>query len=220
MLRMTPLWSGIALLLAGIAAAAEPAVDGARLVRQFVEDVRTMSAGFEQTLVDADDSVVEESRGSMQIKRPGRFRWAYSEPYEQLLVADGLNVWSYDIDLMQVTVKPQDEVLGNTPALLLGGGGNVLDDFEIVESFADRGTAWVRLRPQVKDSSFEAVDLGFDAEGRLTRMIFLDSLGQSTLIALTNLCVNEPIADERFAFTPPGGVDVVGTPLPPGPAER
>ncbi|MDZ7643389.1 MAG: outer membrane lipoprotein chaperone LolA [Woeseiaceae bacterium] len=219
MVRTFPVWSGIALLLCGTAdVQPAEAIDGEQLVRQFVEDVQTMSAAFEQTLVDADDAVLEESSGTLDIKRPGRFRWAYTEPYEQLLVADGRNVWSYDADLLQVTVKPQDDVLGSTPALLLGGGSNVLEDFRVVESFRDRGTAWVRLRPLADESSFDTVDLGFDANDRLDRMIFVDSLGQSTLIALQDPRINEPLADDLFTFVPPDGVDVVGTPLPAAPA--
>lgn len=182
------------------------------VLHAFLEDVKTLSARFEQTLVDADDNLVEESSGTLEIARPGRFRWTYEEPYEQLLVADGRNVWSYDVDLEQVTVKPQAEVLGNTPAILLGGGGNVLDDFDIVETFEDRGTTWVRLQPKRDDGGFRTVDLGFDGDV-LQRMIFRDTLGQSTLIALHDVTVNAPLDAARFRFEPPAGTDVVGTAL-------
>lgn len=184
--------------------------DASDTLHAFINDVNTLSARFEQTLVDADDNLVEESLGTLEIARPGRFRWSYTEPYEQLLVADGVNVWSYDSDLEQVTVKEQAEVLGNTPAILLGGGGNVLDDFDRVDRFVDRGTEWIRLRPKSDDGGFDSVDLGF-VDGTLQRMIFLDSLGQSTLIALYDVVVNEPIPDSRFSFSPPPGTDVVGT---------
>lgn len=199
-----------ALLLGAASHAAEPA-DGEQLVRDFITDVRTMSARFEQSLVDADDTILEESNGSFELKRPGRFRWTYKEPYEQLLIADGINVWNYDRDLEQVTVRPQAEVLGSTPALLLGGGGEALDDFDYAGSFTDRGTIWVRLEPEHSDSGFRRVELGF-TDGMLSRMIFLDRLEQSTLIALFDVEINAPIADDRFTFTPPPGVDVVGTP--------
>ncbi len=189
------------------------ASDGEELLRHFVNDVQTLSARFEQSLVDADDNVVEESAGQFELSRPGRFRWVYSEPYEQLLIADGVNVWSYDADLAQVTVKPQAEVLSNTPAILLGGGDDVFADFELVENFIDRGIEWLRLKPKSEDGGFASVDLGFQ-DGILARMIFLDSLGQSTLIALFDVSVNEPIDDSRFRFTPPADADLVGEPLP------
>lgn len=187
-------------------------VDGKSLVRAFVDDVSTMSARFEQTLVDADDNVIEESSGHLKIKRPGRFRWTYESPYEQLLVADGNNVWSYDADLAQVTVKPQAEILGSTPALLLGGGKDALSGFEMVNSFEDRETMWVRLVPTTPDSGFDSVDLGFNNR-QLTRMIFVDALGQSTLIALFDIVINAPLSDELFSFELPPDADLVGTPV-------
>ena len=122
--------------------------------------------------------MIDQSSGTVEIQKPGRFRWTYLEPYEQILVADGLNVWSYDVDLEQVTVKAQAEVLAKTPALLLGGSQNVLDDFEYIGSFQERGTVWVRLRPETTDNGFTKVELGFD-EGRLSRMIFSDRVFRS-----------------------------------------
>lgn len=186
--------------------------EGRALLDEFLHDVVTLSARFEQTLVDDNDVVVEESAGTVEISRPGRFRWAYTEPYEQLLLADGLNVWSYDADLLQATVKPQQDLLEDTPAILLGGSGDALDDFEYIGSFTDRGTVWVRLRPKNADSSFSRIELGFTA-GELSRMIFSDNLEQTTLIALFDVRLNEEIAADRFRFAAPPGVDVVGVPV-------
>lgn len=200
-------------MLGGVAVADEDR-GGVELVEDFVKNVATMSGQFEQQLIDANDIVVEVSRGTLEIKKPGRFRWSYVEPYEQLLVADGLNVWSYDIDLEQVTVKEQARVLGSTPAVLLGGASEVLDDFEYVASFEDRETVWVELRPKVTDNGFSKVELGFN-DGQLTRMIFSDNLQQTTLIALSDVKVNESIDDTVFQFSPPADVDVVGVPLTP-----
>jgi chaperone LolA len=204
------------LATSAIAAAAEPlspSEQGRALIEEFVEGVETMQGRFEQSLVDANDRVVETSVGSFEISRPGRFRWSYTEPYEQLLVADGRNVWSYDVDLAQVTVKAQAEVLGSTPALLLGGADEVLEDFAVVDSFEDRGTTWVRLVPEEAESSFSSVELGF-TDGRLSRMIFADNLEQTTLVALFDVQVNGPLEPSRFEFAPPPGVDVVGEPIP------
>jgi outer membrane lipoprotein carrier protein len=191
---------------------------GQYLIDNFVNNVTTMSGRFEQQLIDADDIVVETSTGTVEIQRPGRFRWSYSEPYAQILVADGLNVWSYDVDLEQVTVKPQAKVLGSTPALLLGGSKDVLDEFDYIGSFTDRGTVWVRLRPRNTENGFTKVELGFSDE-KLTRMLFSDNLEQTTLIALFDVSLNEPIDDDRFRFSPPPGVDVVGVALVPESAE-
>ena len=185
--------------------------DGLALIERFLRDIQTLSGRFEQSLIDADNQVVEESSGTLEIQRPGRFRWAYAEPYEQLLVADGLNVWSYDVDLAQVTVKSQVEVLSSTPALLLGGSPDALDQFDYVGSFTDRGTVWIRLRPKNRENGFNKVELGFN-DGELTRMLFSDNLEQTTLIALFDVSLNDNIKADRFQFDPPEDVDIVGTP--------
>ncbi|MGH8168669.1 MAG: outer membrane lipoprotein chaperone LolA [Woeseiaceae bacterium] len=204
--------AGALLQVSALAAPADENGDGEQLIQQFVESVQTMSGRFEQSLVDANDKVVESASGTFEIQRPGHLRWLYREPYEQVLVADGLNVWSYDVDLAQVTVKPQAEVLSSTPALLLGGAENVLDDFTYDGSFEDRGTDWVRLLPKDPDSTFESVELGF-TDAKLTRMIFSDNLDQTTLVAMFDVVLNEEIDADHFRFVPPDGVDVVGKPL-------
>ena len=135
----------------------------------------------------------------------------YDEPYEQWLVADGLNVWSYDVDLAQVTVKPQAEALANTPALLLGGGGDALSQFRFDGSFEEGATTWVRMVPVDTSSGFERMELGF-LGGELSRMVFFDNLEQTTVIALDDVTVNESIDDTRFEFVVPDDADLVGTP--------
>jgi len=199
-------------LCAAHSAAARELDAGQRLLSNFVNDVQTLSARFEQSLVGADGEVIETSSGTVDIRRPGRFRWAYELPYEQLLLADGLNIWSYDVDLAQVTVKPQAEVLSNTPALLLGGSGDVLEDFDYIGSYEDRGTVWVRLRPKESRQGFRKIEMGFN-NGSLTRMMFDDTLDQTTLVALTDISVNAPQADDFFKFVLPEDVDLVGVPI-------
>lgn len=182
------------------------------LLERFVNNIQTLQGRFEQSLIDADQQLVEESSGTLEIQRPGQFRWVYTEPYEQVLVADGSNVWSYDVDLAQVTVKPQAEVLSNTPAALLGGSPDALEQFDYIGSFIDRGTVWVTLRPKDRDNGFAKVELGFN-DGELSRMLFLDNLEQTTLIALFDVSLNLEIDADHFEFNPPDDVDIVGTPL-------
>lgn len=209
--------NGLVLLLAvalpslAVCAADNPDERGAALVAAFVNDMTTLQGRFEQSLVDADGEVIERTSGTLQIQRPGQFRWRYKEPYEQVLVADGLNIWSYDVDLAQVTVKPQQDALANTPALLLGGSADAMQQFENEGSYVEAGTTWVRLRPKNTDSGFLRVELGFRDE-RLYRMVFFDSLKQTTLVALHDVALNVPFEPGEFEFQIPDDVDVVGTP--------
>jgi outer membrane lipoprotein carrier protein len=200
-------------LLCACAAVASDAVDpGRQLIDDFVTEMETLQGDFEQSLIDAGGAIVEKTSGRLEIQRPGRFRWAYVEPYEQWLIADGLNIWSYDVDLEQVTVKPQAEALANTPALLLGGSDDALEQFEYDGSYVEKDTHWVRLEPKNTDSGFLRVELGF-MNDTLHRMVFFDNLDQTTLVSLYDVKVNEPIDAGRFEFVVPEDVDLVGTPV-------
>lgn len=184
---------------------------GKQLIEEFVNNVVTLEGSFVQSQTGAADEVLEQSSGTLEIERPGKFRWTYVEPYEQLLIADGLNIWSYDIDLEQVTVKPQAEALANTPALLLGGAADALSQFEYGGTTVETETVWVRLVPLDKDSGFVRLEMGF-INGQLQKMIFFDHLEQTTFVALHDIKVNKPIDASRFEFDAPEDVDVVGVP--------
>lgn len=199
----------VLLLLARLAVA--DASLGESLVTGFVTDVTTLSARFEQSVLDAEGALVDASSGTIEIQRPGRFRWATDAPYEQQVIADGVNVWSYDVDLAQVTVKPQADALSNTPALLLGGGDDALADFIVEEAVADGDVTWVRLVPRDDSSGFRRLVLGFTDE-MLARMVFLDSLEQQTVVELEDVVYNATLDSARFEFTPPDDADIVGTP--------
>ena len=203
----------VAMMLLALTAQAQVVMkdDGERLVDQFVDDVVTFSGDFEQVLLDPDGEVLERTTGTLEISRPGKFRWSYVEPYEQWLIADGLNIWSYDVDLAQVTVKPQAEALANTPALLLGGSEDALEQFEYHGSYEEAATHWVKLVPKNTESGFMRVELGF-LEDTLHRMVFFDNLEQTTLVEFDNVIVNGEIDAQRFAFEVPDDVDVVGMP--------
>jgi len=184
---------------------------GEKLVNDFLTNITTLEGQFEQSLIDAEGTIVETNSGTLEIARPTRFRWSYTEPYEQWLIADGVNIWSYDLDLEQVTVKPQAEALANTPALLLGGSEDALAQFDFGGTTIETITTWVRLDPKDKASGFNRVELGF-IDSELKRMVFFDNLEQTTLVALHDVTVNEPIDPGRFEFTVPDDVDLVGTP--------
>ena len=203
----------MALALDANGAFAQASIDdlGENLVKDFLTDVITLEGRFEQSLIDAGGAIIERMSGTLAIERPMRFRWLYTEPYEQWLVADGVNIWSYDLDLEQVTVKAQAEALANTPVLLLGGSENALEQFDFDGTTVEEVVTWVRLKSKDKNSGFDWVELGF-IDNQMLRMVFFDNLKQTTLIALHDVKWNELIDAARFEFVAPDDVDLVGTP--------
>ena len=102
-------------------------------LESFVKDVRKSRAIFSQVLLDKNAKIIQEASGTMQFERPGKFRWHYEKPYEQLIIGDGETVWFYDIDLNQVTVRKLDIAIGSSPAALLAGENTIELNFDLDE---------------------------------------------------------------------------------------
>src|SRR3954467_14868280 len=87
----------------------------------FLEGTKSSQGTFRQTVQNAQKRTTQQTSGTFAFARPGKFRWTYEKPFDQLIVGDGRNVWVYDKDLNQVMVRPLDAALGSTPAALLAG---------------------------------------------------------------------------------------------------
>lgn len=180
-------------------------------VERYLDRLDTLRAEFVQQLIDKDGVVREESSGVLALAKPGRFRWDYRQPAEQLLVSDGSTIWLYDADLEQVTVRPVGDSLSHTPAMLLAGQGQVAETFMARDAGSADGLEWVVLTPRVADADFSSVRLGFRGQ-ELERLDLEDRLGQTTRIAFLRIERNPGLPQALFTFVPPPGVDVVGAP--------
>jgi len=201
--------SPLLLLLWFCSGALSAATSGSVQLSKFVENVDTFQSNFQQTVLDPQGNVMEQAQGQFQLARPGQFRWDYQQPYPQQIVADGQQIWFYDVDLEQVTVKSQLEALAETPATLLSGELVPEDKYLIEDKPSDDGLFWVQLTPKEADSSYQTVILAFD-ESSLVQMIMKDSFDQLTRLTFSQVRVNQPLASATFNFVPPAGVDVVG----------
>ena len=177
----------------------------------FARSLTTFEANFTQQLVDGRGRLIETSSGKLAIYRPNRFRWDYLEPHPQTIVADGERLWLYDPDLEQVTVRPLQQSLAGTPAVLLSGEGDLRDSFRVQNLESRNGIDWLTLVPKRDDTDFKRVRLGLRGN-QLAAMELADKLGQTTKLEFTNLQRNPQFGKQRFMFTPPPGADVIGDP--------
>lgn len=196
------------LLLALLACGAAEASSIERF-KTFLRTTQSASADFEQRVTDRDGRQVQESRGKFVFLRPGRFRWQYSEPVNQLIVGDGERVWIYDRDLEQVTVRRLSKALGSTPAALLAGSSDVEAAFELSDAGESGGLEWLQAKPRESESGFERIRLGFGATG-IQAMELTDNFGQTTVLRFSHLVRNPKVDAADFRFVPPKGVDVLG----------
>jgi outer membrane lipoprotein carrier protein len=196
----------------------------------YLDDMKTLRATFVQTLADAHGREIDRSSGTLIVSRPGKFSWeihpqgsgagagaaagAGAVPGAsggQLMVADGRNLWFLDRDLQQVTVKPADAALSATPAMLLSGTVDVRKNFTITPAPKRDGLDWVLVEPHGSEADFRRALMGFEGK-ELKRMILEDKLGQTATVLFDHVERNGHVAPEEVSFTPPPGVDVIGTP--------
>jgi len=168
----------------------------------------TARAHFAQIVLDRNMKMLQQATGTMQFSRPGRFRWEYDRPYEQLIVGDGSKVWLYDKDLNQVTVRRFDRALGSSPAALLAGSDDIEKSYRLTSLGSQDGLDWLEAVPRTQDTAFERVKLGFGKAG-LEAMELRDQFGQITVIKFSTIERNPKLSPESFRFTPPKGADVI-----------
>lgn len=179
-------------------------------LKAFITATHSAQADFSQLVFDASGKRMQSASGKMQFQRPGKFRWTYQKPYEQIIVGDGAKFWMYDLDLNQVTVKKLDAALGSSPAALLSGSNEIERGFTLKESGSQDGLDWLQAIAKTPDSNFEKILMAFNAQAELVVMELHDNFGNKTVLRFTNLQANPKLSAQQFQFTPPKGADVIG----------
>jgi outer membrane lipoprotein carrier protein len=202
-LRRALLAAAGALALAGSAHAA--ALDQ---LRSFLTQTTSARGEFTQRVARGNGGAVQASSGRFTFQRPGKFRWLYEKPYEQLIVADGKTLSLYDKDLNQVTVRRLQAALPSSPASILFGSNDFEKEFEVADAGVRDELEWVRAQPRAKDTPFERIEIGF-RDGLPGAMLLVDSFGNTTRLVFTQVERNPKLPADAFAFTAPKGADVL-----------
>ena len=178
-------------------------------LKNFIAATHSAQAEFTQNVLDPNGKRIQSASGTMQFQRPGKFRWEYRKPYEQIIVGDGAKFWLYDADLNQVTVRKLDAALGSSPAALLSGSNEIERGFSLSEDGSQEGLEWLQAKPKGQESSFEKVRMGFDAQSGLVVMELNDMFGHKNVLRFSGMKRNPKIPGQQFSFTPPKGADVL-----------
>lgn len=185
------------------------AADGASQLKNFLSNLETLQAEFNQTIVPAGEDTVYATSGIFYLQRPGKLRWEYEDPATQVIVADGKRIWLHDIELEQVSHRSQQAALEGTPAQLLSSTAPLEESFEMREAGVVDEVTWLELLPKDKDAQFAKVRLGFQ-HNELLQMEMFDSFGQVTRFFFFNMTRNPVLSSELFVFVPPPQIDLIG----------
>jgi outer membrane lipoprotein carrier protein len=180
-------------------------------LNRFSQGLKGLNGQFSQQVFDSKGKVKETTSGRVALSAPRQFRWEYIKPHEQLIIADGKNVWVYEKDLEQATKRPQGAEEQNSPLTALINPKLLDQQYDVSEEAAARdGLQWLSLSPKREtETSFQYAALGFNAQG-LARMEVVDAVGQRTVINFSGWKRNPGFATGTFSFAPPKGTDVIG----------
>lgn len=182
-------------------------VDAYHALKKQLDATQTLRTEFVETVYDEGGQIIQERRGEMVIKKPGKFRWVVRSPYTQYVVADGQYLWQYDPDLAQATVRNQTEAMSGTAAEILAGNTDTLARNFAITRKDDNGARVFVLHSR-GDTGFERIDLYFHRQ-RLAKMMLYDPLGQKTRIVFDSVEVNVDVPDSLFFLSLPDGTEIV-----------
>lgn len=205
------------LCLTLLLAAAAPWVQASGLtaLEAFMQNAQAGRADFTQEVTappkDGQAARTKKSSGQFEFQRPGKFKFAYTKPFAQTIVADGKTLWLYDVDLNQITQRAQAQALGSTPAAILASAANLKAlqaDFDLSALPDEGGLQWVQAKPKTRDGQLQSVRVGFAGE-QLAALEILDSFGQRSMLRFTQMQTSASLPAATFQFVPPAGADVL-----------
>lgn len=191
-------------LVSSLALAADPG----QVLKDYLKGLDTLSSDFEQVSFNADRTAMAESKGVFYLKRPGKFRWEYKKPGEQIILADGKRVYVYDVELEQVSHQDQAKALAGTPALLLADSAPVDQEFVIKDLPSRDGLTWLELKPKTPDTEVQSIQIGFEGK-ELRSLIMEDAFGQVTRLLFSAAKRNPSLKDDLFKLQPNKATDIL-----------
>lgn len=181
-----------------------PKSDADELVAK-LELLQSFSGDFQQTLIDDKGQLLQESSGGFLLQRPGYFLWETKEPFPQRLISNLQTIWLYDPDLEQVTIREYNEDIAQTPALLLSGDLQQINQQYSIKKISDSQFV---LTPLKQQALFQDLNVQF-VNNQLSNMSLKDALGQTTVFSFSNAQYGNTVSTDRFNFIPPEGTDVI-----------
>lgn len=197
----------LSLLFLPLLSWAQAASSTALEIAERLETWSTLSMEFVQRTYDDKRNVVSNSRGTLAISRPKRFRLEVTEPDEELSVSDGEKLWMYDPLLKQVQILRLEDRWETAPILLLSGDPRELEKSWVLSATGQKRRQYT-LEPKNPEVLLKSITLIF-RDNLPSRLFVVDQLDQLIRIDFRKLKTDLPISSELFTFDPPPGVDVL-----------
>lgn len=174
-------------------------------IQERYQEIKSFEGEFSQHDVSRDTGQSRKAAGSIAYLRPGKMKWDYYKPNEQLLVTDGTTLWLFDPLLENVTVQALEKVTQGTPLAFLLGVGDLKSDFNhrpVTEKLIDSSDILVvELKPKVSIAALDFIQLGVNPSTfDFTQIVLVDTQGNHRLIEFKGMQYNEALDKGQFTF--------------------
>ena len=209
-------WFGALGLALIPALAANPTSDVhaiARAVDNHYNHLQTLQTEFTETYRGA--GIERTESGSLWLKKPGKMRWEYRSPKEKLFLSDGKDAWFYlpgDRQVRRTSVKKLDDL--RSPLSFLLGKTQMEKELEGLSLAPDvlpltPGNMVLRGVPKAMADRIREVILEITPDHRIARIQFEEADDSVTEYRFSQQEENGAMADQRFKFAAPPGVEVI-----------
>lgn len=186
-------------------------------IQKHYDATKTFKAGFTQKAYIKMMDQVQETRGEVYIKKPGKMKWVYNAPDPQILISNNKTLWLYLPEEKQVNKVPVENVYSNnTPALFLAGKGRLTDSFTVFQVIREEDKIVMVMTPKREDMGLEKLVLSADKNNyQIIGSTVYDKLGNKTDISFNKIEINLELPEDMFQFKTPEGVEVMDFSAPP-----
>ena len=181
----------------------------ARKVDRNYNNLQSLQADFEESYRGAGISRTES--GVLWLKRPGKMRWEYRIPREKLFLTNGKEAFFY-VPGEQQARKAKLEKIDDlrSPLRYLLGKTKLEKEFDNLQLLSGEGASLVLEGvPKVMRDRVQRVRFDLSPDYRIDRILIEEIDGATTEFRFTRQTENLAMADEKFRFTAPPGVQVL-----------
>lgn len=169
---------------------------------QKLSELKGFSCVFKQT-ISYDDGTHQQFEGTLAVAKFGHFRWQYTQPYRQLYVSNGKEIWFYEPDLMQVQHLQSLDAIDPIAMRLLEGRVQA-HEIHVLDVGEESGKKVYHLRI----GSQTVLWLSLQKNGLPAWFESRDVLGNQNRMQLFDLKTQAPDM-KKFEFIVPKGVDIL-----------
>ena len=180
-------------------------------IQNHYEKILTFEANFIQESYIRMMNQTQSVEGKVKIKKPGKMRWVYGAPEEQVLISDENTLWLYIPEEEQATKVPVESIYSsNTPALFLAGQGKLTEAFKVESVNQEKKKIIVTLVPKTAQQGLARLVLFADKKNyQITGSTVYDKLGNKTTIRFNQIRVNKKISEKQFQLNTPPNVEIL-----------